>query len=202
MIAKEGLKAERKDELVRRLEEFAAQRRPVASVRTIKTITSTGLSPDLHAELLSKLPVRQGDAYTPEARDKVIRAVLEFDEHLIVSAMVLSENEVGLLIGMKDAAAPERIRVGGNVQQARLIRQPRPLYPPEAKQARIQGVVKLSAIIGKDGTIQQLEVVSGHPMLVPAALEAVKQWVYQITLLNAAPVEVATQIDINFTLSQ
>ena len=97
---------------------------------------------------------------------------------------------------------PQRIRVGGNVQQAKLIRQPKPIYPPLAKQARISGVVKLNAIIGKDGTIQNLTVASGHPLLVPAAMEAVKQWVYQPTLLNGEAVEVVTQIDVNFTLSQ
>ena len=87
-------------------------------------------------------------------------------------------------------------------RQAKLIRQPKPVYPPLAKQARIQGVVRFNAVIGKDGTIQNLKVVSGHPLLVPAALEAVKQWVYQPTLLNGEPVEVVTQIDVNFTLSQ
>ena len=97
---------------------------------------------------------------------------------------------------------PQRIRVGGNVQQAKLIRQPKPIYPPLAKQARISGVVRLNAIIGKDGTIQNLTVESGHPLLVPAAMEAVKQWVYAPTLLNGEPVEVVTQIDVNFTLSQ
>jgi periplasmic protein TonB len=101
-----------------------------------------------------------------------------------------------------EAAAPQRIRVGGNVQQAKLVRQPKPVYPPLAKQARIQGVVKLNAIISKDGTIQNLSVLSGHPLLVPAAMEAVKQWVYAPTLLNGEPVEVVTQIDVNFTLSQ
>jgi len=99
-------------------------------------------------------------------------------------------------------ATPQRIKVGGNVQSAKLMRQPRPNYPPLAKQARISGVVKLSAVIGKDGTIKELQVVSGHPLLVPSALEAVKQWVYQPTLLNGEPVEVQTQIDVNFTLSQ
>ncbi len=99
-------------------------------------------------------------------------------------------------------AAPTRIRVGGNVQQAKLIRQPRPVYPALAKQARIQGVVRFTAIIGKDGTIQNLQLITGHPLLVPAAQEAVKQWVYQPTLLNGEPVEVITQIDVNFTLSQ
>jgi periplasmic protein TonB len=97
---------------------------------------------------------------------------------------------------------PQRIKVGGNVQSAKLVRQPRPVYPPLAKQARISGVVKLSAVISKDGTIQHLEVMSGHPLLVPSALDAVKQWVYQPTLLNGEPVEVQTQIDVNFTLSQ
>jgi protein TonB len=97
---------------------------------------------------------------------------------------------------------PQRIRVGGNVQAAMLIRQPKPLYPPLAKQARIQGTVRFNAIIGKDGTIQNLQLVSGHPLLVPSATEAVRQWVYKPTLLNGEPVEVQTQIDVNFTLSQ
>jgi len=105
-------------------------------------------------------------------------------------------------VKVEKAIVPQRIRVGGNVQQAKLIRQPKPIYPPLAKQARISGVVKLDAIIGKDGTIQNLHVISGHPLLVPAALEAVKQWVYAPTLLNGEPVEVVTQIDVNFTLSQ
>ena len=95
---------------------------------------------------------------------------------------------------------PKRIRVGGNVQKARLIRQPKPMYPPLARQARIQGTVRLEAIIAKDGTIQQLRVVTGHPLLVQAALSAVRRWRYQATVLNGVPVEVATTIDVHFTL--
>jgi protein TonB len=102
----------------------------------------------------------------------------------------------------KKPVTPKRITIGGNVQQAKLVRQPKPNYPPLAKQARISGVVHLAAIISKDGTIQDLKVIGGHPLLIPAALEAVKQWVYQPTLLNGEPVEVSTQIDVNFTLSQ
>lgn len=101
-----------------------------------------------------------------------------------------------------EAAAPQRIRVGGNVRPPRLIRQPSPIYPMLAKQARVQGVVTLHAIIAKDGTIQELKVVSGHPLLVPAALEAVKQWLYEPTLLNGEPVEVDMQLDVHFTLNQ
>jgi TonB family protein len=99
------------------------------------------------------------------------------------------------------APGTKRITIGGNVQQAKLISQPKPVYPPLAKQARISGVVHLQAIISKDGTMQDLRVISGHPLLIPAALEAVKNWVYQQTLLNGEPVEVMTQIDVNFTLS-
>jgi protein TonB len=99
-------------------------------------------------------------------------------------------------------ATPKSIRVGGNVQQANLIRQVKPVYPPLAKAARVQGTVKFEAVIAKDGTIQNLHVVSGPPLLVNAALEAVKQWQYKPTLLNGEPVEVITTIDVNFTLSQ
>ena len=101
----------------------------------------------------------------------------------------------------KKPPPPKRIRVGGTVQRANLIRQVRPVYPPLARQARIQGTVKLTAIIAKDGTIQKLEVLSGHPLLIPSALSAVKQWRYRPTLLNGQPVEVVTQVDVNFTLS-
>jgi len=97
---------------------------------------------------------------------------------------------------------PKQIRVGGNVQAAKLVNQPKPQYPPLARQARIQGVVRFNAIIGKDGSIANLTLVSGHPLLVPSATEAVRQWRYQPTLLNGEPVEVVTQIDVNFTLSQ
>ena len=102
---------------------------------------------------------------------------------------------------VKKKAPPKRIRVGGNVAKARLLRQTRPQYPPLARQARIQGTVKLSAVIAKDGSIQKLEVLGGHPLLVPAALAAVKQWRYKPTLLNGVAVEVLTNIDVNFTLS-
>ena len=97
-------------------------------------------------------------------------------------------------------AAPARIRQGGNVQQARLINMVRPVSPPLAKQARISGTVRLHAIIAKDGSVIQLEVVGGHPLLVQSALDAVRQWRYQPTLLNGEPVEVDTTVDVVFSL--
>jgi periplasmic protein TonB len=98
--------------------------------------------------------------------------------------------------------SPKRIRVGGQVELAKIIFRPQPEYPPLAKMARIQGVVRLDAVISKDGTIQDLKVISGHPLLVKAAMDAVSRWRYQPTLLNGDSVEVATEIDVNFTLSE
>ncbi len=95
----------------------------------------------------------------------------------------------------------QKIRVGGGVQQRKLIHQEPPVYPPLAKQARIQGTVRFTATIAKDGTVKDLQLVSGHPLLVPAAREAVRKWQYEETLLNGQPVEIVTQVDVNFTLS-
>ncbi|MCU1273554.1 MAG: peptidase BlaR1, partial [Bryobacterales bacterium] len=95
----------------------------------------------------------------------------------------------------------QRIRVGAAVQQSNLRQSISPVYPPLAKQARIQGVVRFNVIIGKDGHISNVTLVSGHPLLVPAAQEAVKQWIYKPTLLNGDPVEVATMVDVPFLLA-
>jgi protein TonB len=100
------------------------------------------------------------------------------------------------------AAPSAPIPVGGDVQMAKLVKKVIPAYPPLARTARVFGVVHLLGIIAKDGTIQNLQLISGHPLLAHAALEAVKQWVYQPTLLNGQPVEVIAPIDVNFTLGQ
>jgi len=97
--------------------------------------------------------------------------------------------------------AVQRVRVSQGVSQGLLIRRVQPNYPPLARQARIQGQVVLQAEISKDGTIQNLQLISGHPMLAPAAIEAVKQWRYKPYLLNGEPVAVETQVVVNFTLS-
>ncbi|MBZ5702416.1 MAG: energy transducer TonB [Acidobacteriia bacterium] len=96
----------------------------------------------------------------------------------------------------------QRIRQGGNVTAAMILNRVQPLYPPLARQTRIQGTVKLHAIIAKDGSVQQLEVIAGHPLLVQAALDAVRQWRYKPTLLNGEPVEVDTTVDVIFSLNQ
>ena len=98
------------------------------------------------------------------------------------------------------ASGVQRIRVGAAVQQSNLLHQVDPVYPPLARQARIQGVVRFNVVIAQDGHVSDVALVNGHPLLVPAAQEAIKQWVYRPTLLNGDPVEVATVIDVNFML--
>ena len=98
-------------------------------------------------------------------------------------------------------AAPTRVRISGGVTKGLLIHREEPTYPTLARAARVQGDVVLSAIIDVNGQITNLLLVSGHPMLVPAALSAVKQWRYKPYLLNGQPVEVETTITVIFTLS-
>jgi periplasmic protein TonB len=111
----------------------------------------------------------------------------------------------GIIGGMGSGPAPppqtpKRIRIGGNVQMANLTRMVQPIYPPIAKTARIQGDVVLHAIISKAGAIEQLQYISGPPLLMQSAMEAVRQWRYRPTLLNGEPVEVETTITVHFTM--
>jgi len=104
-------------------------------------------------------------------------------------------------VAVPKIATPQRVRVSSGVVSGLLVRKVNPVYPPLARQARIQGVVILQAEISKDGNIENLQLISGHPMLAPAAIDAVKQWKYRPYLLNGEPVEVETQVQVNFTLS-
>jgi protein TonB len=104
-------------------------------------------------------------------------------------------------VAVPKVAAPQRVRVSQGVSAGLLVRKVNPAYPPLARQARIQGQVVLRAVISKDGSIEGLTLVSGHPMLAPAAIDAVKQWKYKPYLLNGEPVEVDTEVLVNFTLA-
>jgi protein TonB len=94
------------------------------------------------------------------------------------------------------------VRVSEGVQNAKLVFGPRPAYPHTALITRTQGTVRIQAIIGRNGSISNLQVISGHPLLIDAARQAVQQWRYQPTLLNGEPVEVITEIDVNFTIGK
>jgi protein TonB len=104
-------------------------------------------------------------------------------------------------VAVPKVATPQKVRVSQGVSEGLLLHKVTPSYPPLAKQARIQGAVLLQATIGKDGSIQNLRVQSGHPMLTQAAIDAVRQWKYKPYLLNGEAVEVETTVQVNFTLS-
>ncbi len=96
---------------------------------------------------------------------------------------------------------PTRVRVSSGIAEALLVHKVQPVYPARAKKEHIQGVVSMSAIIGKDGQIKELKLISGPPFLDVAALDAVRQWQYKPYLLNGLPVEMDTMITVNFTIS-
>lgn len=100
-----------------------------------------------------------------------------------------------------DPVVPDKpVRVSEGVMQGRRIHKVVPVYPGHARSARIQGVVHLQAIIGRDGRVRELQVISGHPWLVSAAVDAVRQWLYQPTTLSGVPVEIITEVKVTFTL--
>ena len=189
--------------------------------QTIRSINVIGLADAQRAALLAQLPVHEGDEVdVVEMLPQVTAAAHTFDEHLRVNLRG-GPDGLTLTISTPDAPAPPpppppppppsssqsqvvpgTIRVGANVQQANLVSQTTPAYPPLAKQTRVQGVVRFEATIGADGTVQNLKLLEGPPLLVQAALQAVQQWVYKPTLLNGNPTPVITNIDVNFTLAE
>jgi TonB family protein len=185
----------------------------------IDKIDLSRIPAELHDKIRAVMTVREGQSVRPEDVNEQQRLLRKVDSHLTVGIMRprgpgAAPDTVSLALSLRQSAVanervvppagdstPQRIRVGGAVAAVNLIHKVTPLYPAEAREARVQGVVKLNATIAQDGTIKELQLVSGHPLLVPAAVEAVKQWVYKPTLLNGNPVSVLTQIDVNFTLA-
>ena len=98
-------------------------------------------------------------------------------------------------------AVPQRVRVSSGVSQRLLVHKVPPQYPSDAKDQHIQGVVLMKVNIDKEGNVSNIQLISGHPSLAPAAIEAVKQWKYKPFLLNGTPLEVETQVQVNFTLA-
>jgi TonB family protein len=129
----------------------------------------------------------------------------DFGKRLLAKAKQAVPDDVALAalsteLPKRGEALRRTLRIGGAVQQAHLVRQVAPAYPKGAKAARIQGTVKFGALIGIDGSISRLQVLSGPPLLINAALEAVKQWQYKPILLSGKPAQVITTIEVNFHL--
>lgn len=170
---------------------------------TLKSIEVDGLTDPARDKLLQRLPVRVGDTVDADVMKSVSAAVRAFDDHLVVYAgRGKGTLEILLRSEQPPAETSKRIRVGGNVQQAKLRSRVMPVYPPEAKKAGIEGTVRLQATLDKEGKVAELQLLGGEPMLAGAAMDAVRQWQYETTLLNGDPVEVITEINVNFTLAK
>ncbi len=147
--------------------------------------------------------VQPGELLSPDRVQQLQDGLRGIDDHLRLTASVRN-NRLVLQANLSDAAEsaqpPNRIKVGGNVQAANIINKVVPVYPRDAKEARVQGIVRLQVVIDKQGYVTDVDLISGDALLVQAAIDAVKQWVYRPTLLNGQPIEVITTVDINFTL--
>jgi len=119
----------------------------------------------------------------------------------VLGGILSSTSKVVAVPKLITPTAPKRIRVSQGVTEGRLILRIEPRYPVIALTARVQGTVVLNAVISKAGEIQNLVLISGHPMLVQAAIAAVKQWRYRPYLLNGEPVEVETTVNVNFQIN-
>ncbi len=119
----------------------------------------------------------------------------------VIGGIIGSTSNINVVPRAPKPEPAVRVRVSQGVSVGRLINKVEPVYPPLARNARVQGQVVLTAIISRDGTIQDLRVLSGHPLLIQAALDAVRQWRYKPFLLSGEPVEVETTVTVNFTLT-
>lgn len=120
----------------------------------------------------------------------------------VIGGIISATSSIAAVPKLAAPVRPERVRISQGVTRGQLIQKVDPPYPPIARAARIEGQVVLTAVISQRGEIENLALVSGHPMLVPAAIDAVKQWHYRPFLLNGSPVEVETTITITFQLTQ
>jgi periplasmic protein TonB len=160
--------------------------------------------------------IQQGKLVSPTVIPKKVNVIKEAEEPPDVVGMVggvpggveggSTAGVLGGILGGAGSGPPPPpkpkgpLRVGGNVMQASLIRQPMPVYPQIAKTAHISGTIVLHAIIGADGTVQDLQYISGPPLLMRSAMDAVRQWRYKPTMLNGEPTAVDTTVSVVFTL--
>jgi TonB family protein len=174
---------------------------PAPRSSIIDQIDVTGLPESVAAELLAGFPVHAGDPLISGTMSRATDAARQFDPHLTVELRggLLSDNVMKIAPRQLPMAAVDDVAAG--MRAAMLISAKRPVYPPLAKMVRQHGTVRLEATVGKDGSTKDVKVVSGAPLLIHAATEAVSTWVYQPTTLAGSPVEIVRTIDINFDIA-
>ncbi|MDX2150775.1 MAG: M56 family metallopeptidase [Bryobacteraceae bacterium] len=175
----------------------------------VRKINLDRLAPEDQVRVRPVTVQLEGRPLTRAAFERFMSDIRAIQPSLSLNIMqVADRNEVDLSVGIapqrtpREAPAdvPGRIRVGSNVQAVNVTHRVDPVYPPLAKQARIQGTVRMTVVIDKEGGVKNMTVDTGHPLLVPAAMEALKEWRWQPTLLNGVAVEVVSTVDLNFVL--
>lgn len=180
---------------------------PVGAADTIEAIRFVGLTPGLEQQVERELGIRAGD--TVQESIPKFRRLATIDEHLSPS-LTRENGQVTLVIAagttrvsfMPPPVEPPTgaVQVAPEIAKTMLIQQTRPTYPPIARQARIQGVVRLSVVVGAGGNVEQISVVSGPAMLRDVAMEAVRQWLYTPMRVNGSITPFVTEVEVNFTL--
>jgi len=179
---------------------------PIGALRRINTCRLPAIGRE---KLISQLPVRVGDKITPQLKDQSHAAIKQFDDRLypiwVPGAQAVPASTVDLWIvfpasalGLEGSMIPERIRVGRRRMEELLIQPVAPQYPQAANNQTVAGDVRLKVVVGRDGTVSNVEFLEGYLLLAPAAIDTVKQWRYSPTLLNCVPVEVETEVIVSF----
>jgi TonB family protein len=188
--------------------------------RILQRIDVSALPEPLRDKMRSRLVSFEGQPYSGKLNNKFVEAAREVENEVEVGGQVdgATGNAVFVLWLRRDAnplalqsawSGPQpnfppseenRVRAGVGMMILKLIESKPPVYPPKAREAGIQGMVRFNILTDREGRITDLQLVSGHPLLVPAAETAVRQWVFEPTLLDGQPVEVVTQVDVPFTL--
>ncbi len=173
----------------------------------VREIDVSRVPESMRGKVLAALPVHEGDELTPQILAQSLTAVQAVDEHLRFTFGPANDGSGSVLrVELPNSpgtfrAPGKAIRIGRSVAEANLIHRVAPVYPALAKAAGVQGSVEFRVTIGKDGHVENIELMRGHPLLVNAAKDALMQWVYRPTLLNGQPVAVQTEIAVAFTLS-
>jgi TonB family protein len=170
-----------------------------ASLPKLERIAFNGLPDEMAETLRARLAHLEGRPVNATEITQIVRGV---SPSLTIAVQEAAGGATAVISNGNpfEKGDTPQIRIGGNVQSAKLANKVTPAYPIEAKAARIQGTVRFAALIAADGRVKALHLESGHPLLADSAMKAVQQWVYQPTLLNGNPVEVITAIDVNYTL--
>jgi hypothetical protein len=180
----------------------------------VRRVSMINLSDSLSDKIKRQFPLHPGDSFTATSLQHAGSMVRKIDRNLGVSAIQNPDGSSDVVVAIpasrvttpafmiQPALGVRRVHLARDVMAAKLIQGGQSLYFTPRSAHRIQGNVRFHTLIGKDGQIEELQLISGHPQLVPSATAAVKQWRYRRTILNGKPVEVVTTVDVNFIATQ